>query len=155
MILPLLVVILICYLVIALLYGYIPIPARKEKKDMFGRDEDAKIDRIKQNYVNGAIDDITMEKALDDVMNGRPNSYGEAIYDAEVNPSKALCDRMMAVPADTPAMPNVSPAPHHADYVFNMKKGSVYRIGNKSYRIAQKRGEILDDKDDFDIDNIL
>ncbi len=155
MIFSLLVITLVVVLLLALLGGIPLLPERQDKEkhlDEFGRDTDPQIDRIKQNYVNGVIDDITMEQALDDVMNGKPNSYGQAVYDPEIGP---------------PSMPDVSDAPHHfsasgTNYSFNLCKGMTggRRITSESFQIDQKSGEIINiyeygDKDDFDIGNIL
>jgi len=104
-----LVVVLIIYLMVLLIAG-VPVLPQKKKPfyHEFGRDDDPQIDNVKQNYVNGVIDREVFEEALEDVLNGKPNSYGSALYSpgkeeieksvdvAEYSPSAELCDRLMS-----------------------------------------------------------
>lgn len=55
---------------------------RKKAPECPGLDgPDEQIEKIRQNYLNESIDQETFEQALEDVFAGKPNSYGEAVYD--------------------------------------------------------------------------
>lgn len=71
--------IVVVVILFTLLLGW---PQRKQLPECPGLEgPDKQIEKIRENYINGSIDQETFERALDDVFNDKPNSYGEAIYD--------------------------------------------------------------------------
>ena len=98
----LLLIFLMLFLVMWILEGApLPWPAPKQKPQCPGLENSEKehdqIEKITQNYVNDSIDYETFERAIDDVLAGKKNSYGEAVYEA--SETRKLAHRMVGIDA--------------------------------------------------------